>query len=210
MLKDKVQFQKGLSLRAFLDSYGSESQCEHVLLRIRWPHGLDCSASFCRLRSRRLLQRNRCKRQVSLLAGTIFQSTKLPLTTCFLAIYLLVQAKKEIPALELGRQLGVNNNIAWLLKHQLLQAMRERDLGRKLCGTVQIDDARGWREAGRQARSGLGKQEPPGDCGAGHRRHPAAGRAPAESSGKVPQGGTGSLGGGASQAGDSSTVGNRK
>ena len=163
MPKNKVQFQKGVSLRAFLDSYGSESQCEHALLQIRWPHGLDCpacgSASFCRLRSHRLLQCNRCKRQVSLLAGTIFQSTKLPLTTWFLAIYLLAQAKNGISALELGRLLGVNNNTAWLLKHKLLQAMRERDLGRKLRGTVQIDDAYmgGKKRGGKRGRGSENK-----------------------------------------------------
>ncbi len=39
-------------------------------------------------------------------------------------------------ALELGRQLAVNNNTAWLLKHKLIQAMQERDRGRKLRGIV--------------------------------------------------------------------------
>ena len=75
------------------------------------------------------------------MAGNIFQSTKLPLTTWFLAIYLLAQAKNGISAPELGCQLDVNHNTAWLLKHELLQAMGERDWGRKLRGTVQIDDA---------------------------------------------------------------------
>ena len=84
-----------------------ESQCEQALPWIRWPDGLDCpacgSASFCRLRSRRLLKCNRSKRQVSLVAGTIFQSTKLPLTNWFLAICPLAQAKNGISALDLGR-----------------------------------------------------------------------------------------------------------
>ncbi len=121
MPKNKVQFQKGLSLRAFLQRYGSESQCEQALCRIRWPRGLDCpacgSSSFCRLRSRRLLQCNRCKRQVSLLAGTIFQSTKLPLTTWFLAIYLLAQSKNGLSALALGRQLGVTSTCPLIRSH---------------------------------------------------------------------------------------------
>ena len=38
-------------------------------------------------------------RQVSLLAGTILQSTKLPIGTWFLAIYLLAQAKNGISTL---------------------------------------------------------------------------------------------------------------
>ena len=73
--------------------------------------------------------------------GTVFQATKLPLTIWFLAIYSLSQTKSGISALELGRKLGVNDNTAWLLKHKLMQAMRERDQRYRLAGTVQLDDA---------------------------------------------------------------------
>jgi len=146
MPKNRVQFQKGLSITDFLAGFGSEPQCEQALFQARWPDGLHCprcgSGKFCRLSTRRATwQCNCCKRQVSLLAGTVFQSTKLPLTTWFLAMYLLSQSKSGISALELGRKLGVNDNTAWLLKHKLMQAMRERDEGRRLEGTVQMDDA---------------------------------------------------------------------
>ena len=90
---------------------------------------------------RTTFQCNHCKRQLSLLAGTLFLATKLPLTTWLLAMYLLSQSKNGISALELGRQLGVNDNTAWLLKHKLMQAMRERDRTYRLGGTVQVDDA---------------------------------------------------------------------
>ena len=53
----------------------------------------------------------------------------------------LSQTKNGISALQLGRQLGVNDNTAWLLKHKLMQAMRERDRAYRLGGTVQVDDA---------------------------------------------------------------------
>ena len=146
MPKNKVQFQKGLSLPQFLADFGSEQQCEQALFDARWPNGLACprcgSAKFCRLATRRAtFQCNHCKRQVSLLAGTLCQATKLPLTTWFLAMYCLSQAKNGLSALALGRQLGVNNNTAWLLKHKLMQAMLERDHSYCLEGTVQVDDA---------------------------------------------------------------------
>ena len=146
MPKNKVQFQKGLSLTQFLLDYGSEAQCEQALFDARWPDGLNCprcgGARFCRLSTRRAtFQCNHCKRQLSLLAGTVFQATKLPLSIWFLAIYFLSQTKSGISALELGRKLGVNDNTAWLLKHKLMQAMRERDQRYRLAGTVQLDDA---------------------------------------------------------------------
>ena len=36
MPKNKVQFQKGLSLTQFLQDYGSEAQCEQALFAARW------------------------------------------------------------------------------------------------------------------------------------------------------------------------------
>ncbi|TKB12419.1 transposase, partial [Desulforhopalus sp. IMCC35007] len=42
MAKNKVQFQKGLSVGAFLSMYGTEKQCYEALFRIRWPEGYIC------------------------------------------------------------------------------------------------------------------------------------------------------------------------
>jgi hypothetical protein len=53
-----------------------------------------------------LRQCNRCRHQTSLTAGTIFEATKLPLTTWFRGIYLITQAKKGVSAMELHRHLG--------------------------------------------------------------------------------------------------------
>ena len=57
MPKNKVQFQKGLSLAQFLQLYGSEAQWEQTPFHARWPHGLSCprcsSNKFCRLSTRR-------------------------------------------------------------------------------------------------------------------------------------------------------------
>jgi len=54
--------------------------------------------------SRRRFQCNACHIQTSMTAGTLFASTKLPLTTWFLAIYLFGQAKTGLSALALKRQ----------------------------------------------------------------------------------------------------------
>jgi len=39
MAKNRVQFQKGLSLRALLDRYGSKGQCAEALFGWRWRRG---------------------------------------------------------------------------------------------------------------------------------------------------------------------------
>ncbi len=71
----------------------------------------------------------------------MFEHTKLPLTTWYLAIYLLTQSKNGLSAMDLLRQLGVSYNTAWMLKHKLMQAMRARDDSQPLGGLVEMDDA---------------------------------------------------------------------
>jgi hypothetical protein len=71
----------------------------------------------------------------------LFQSTHLPLTLWFLAIYLISQAKTGLSALALMRQLGVSYPTASLLYQKLMQAMSECDAQYTLVGRVLIDDA---------------------------------------------------------------------
>ena len=87
------------------------------------------------------LQCRGCRYQCSLVSGTVFESSKLPLPTWFLAMHLMTQAKNNVSALELKRHLGVSYPTAWLLKHKIMQVMVEREQGRQLTGRVEIDDA---------------------------------------------------------------------
>lgn len=163
MARNMVQFQKGLSLTDFLNKYGTEAACQEALFQLRWPDGFRCPdcghPSHCGLKSRPLIQCHRCHHQTSLTARTLFERSKLPLTTWFLAIYLLTQSKTDVSAMALARQLGVSYNSAWLLKHKLMQAMRERDDSTPLSGSIQVDDAfwGGERRGGKRGRGAAGK-----------------------------------------------------
>jgi hypothetical protein len=144
---NRIQFQHGLSMPEFLKDYGTEAQCERVLEAVRWPNGFCCprcgQAAHYVLRDgvRKVFQCNACRHQASLIAGTVFQGTKLPLTTWFLAIYLISQAKTGLSALALKRQLGVSYPTAWLIHHKLMQVMADREARYLLEGKVQVDDA---------------------------------------------------------------------
>ena len=56
-----------------------------------------------------------------------FDSTKLPLTVWFQAIYLMTQDKKGVSAMKLHRHLGISYNAAWRIRHKLMQVMMERE-----------------------------------------------------------------------------------
>ncbi|WP_155963337.1 IS1595 family transposase [Enterobacter sp. BIDMC 29] len=147
MMINGIQFQKGLSLPVFMQQYGTETQCEEHLIRARWPHGFHCprcghdaATQFMRTGTR-YWQCKACQRQTSLRAGTLMEHSHLPLTTWFLAIYLVTQSKTNIAALALMRELGNTWHAAWLLKHKLMEAMRQSEATKSLQGDIRIDDA---------------------------------------------------------------------
>ena len=165
MAMNRIQFQHGLSLPEFLRDFGTESQCAEAVRQARWPLGFRCpkcgGSAHCLISvdARHLFQCNACRRQTSLTAGSLFAATKLPLTTWFLAIYLISQAKTGLSALALKRQLGVSYPTAWLLHHKILRAMARCDDGRQLDGQVQLDDAYlgGERAGGKPGRGSENK-----------------------------------------------------
>src|SRR3954468_12309172 len=134
---------KGLSEAEFRERFGTEEACREALYGMRWREGLTClgcgGRSFCQLRTRKLFQCNRCKRQLPLTAGTVFQDSKLPLTVWFQAIYHLTQSEGGVSSIELGRRLGVERGTSWLMKHKLMRAMAAREAAeQKLSGRVEV------------------------------------------------------------------------
>ena len=114
MSMNRIQFQPGLSMPEFLKQFSTEAQCEAELEQARWPQGFVCPCcahtghSVFKVGSHKMFQCQDCRHQTSLIAGTLFQSTKLPLTVWFLAIYLICQAKTGLSSLALKRYLNVS------------------------------------------------------------------------------------------------------
>ncbi len=129
MSSEHGNVQKDGLLAAFLQDFGDERKCEDALYAARWPDGFECrgcgGGTCCRLRTRQLFQCNSCKNQVSLTAGTLFSWTKLPLTSWFLAIHLIMRSGHRISGAELSRRLGVNQNTALKMKRKILAALQD-------------------------------------------------------------------------------------
>jgi len=164
MARNRIQFQKGLSEARFMALYGTEDLCRAAIAHWRWPDGFVCPAcggtDHCIVGPRHLYQCNACRRQTSLTAGTIFNATKVSLTTWFRAMYLITQTKQGISSIELGRRLGTTQTTAWKIKTKLAEVMRiasERD---KLDGRIEMDDADlgGERGGGKSGRGSPGKK----------------------------------------------------
>src|SRR4051794_25611578 len=114
MAQNNVQYQQGFSLPESFEQYGSAQQCEALVRAWRWPEGFVCPRceggphSEFRREARLYFQCGSCRYQCSLVSGTTFESSKLPLPRWFLAMHLMTQAKNGVSALELKRHLGVS------------------------------------------------------------------------------------------------------
>src|SRR3954468_9062157 len=91
--------------------FGTDEQCREYLFRARWPGGFRCEGcghgDAYALRTRLVYECVACRKQHSLLAGTLFEQTKTGLARWFLATYLVTSSKGRIATAELKRQLGL-------------------------------------------------------------------------------------------------------
>jgi transposase-like protein len=180
MALNPIQFQRGMSIPEFLRSFGAEAQCAQALMQARWPQGFVCPRCATAEHyvvghgARKLFQCNGCRYQTSLTAGSLMEHTKLALTTWFLAIYLISQAKTGLSALALKRQLGVSYPTAWLLHHKINRAMTLQDSTHRLGGVVQLDDAYlgGERAGGKAGRGSENKVPLVAAISLNHKGHP--------------------------------------
>lgn len=148
MKMNRIQFQQGLSLNQFLAQYGNEQQCESVIESARWPQGFICPkcssnryGTYRRGKRVKVFQCKACRGQTTLTEGTIFHSSKIPLTTWFQAMFFQTQNKNNISILEFKRLIGVSYRTAWRIKHKLMEVMFEREQSTMLSGRIEIDDA---------------------------------------------------------------------
>lgn len=124
-------------------AFRSEEQCRRHLEKMRWPHGPrcpKCEAGAWRLSKRWLYECSVCHYQFSVLKGTIFERTHLPLTIWFKVIYLMTESKKGISACQIKRMFGIHYRTAWYLCHRIRTAMRTSDIAEKLMGVLEMDD----------------------------------------------------------------------
>jgi transposase-like protein len=120
----------------------SEAQCSEMLFRIRWPEGYRCprcrSSGYSVIRTRRLplYECVDCRKQCSVISGTVMERSRTPLSKWFTAAALI--AYGCVSAAYLARRIGVTYKTAWLMLHKLRDAMAGALEGELLTGLVRL------------------------------------------------------------------------
>lgn len=124
-----------------IEKFSSQKKCIQHLEQIRWKNGAICpycnSMHATPMAKEKRHKCSSCNRSFSVLVGTVFEATKLPLQKWFVAIFLVMDAKKGISSLQLARHLEVNKDTAWFLQRRIRTAMEETTL---LKGIVEVDE----------------------------------------------------------------------
>ena len=81
-----------------------------------------------------------CKSSFNVLAKTIFAKTKIPLQKWFLAIGIIVNAKKSVSSYQLSRDLDLNQRSAWYLQVRIRAEMTNKQGDILLRGIVEADE----------------------------------------------------------------------
>src|SRR5215203_6044549 len=138
MLKEQV-----MNLVSLVERFHDEEACRKYMEELRWPDGAKCprcgSDKLSRIKKRHQFQCNSCRYDFSVTAGTIFHDTHLPLWKWFLAVYLIVEAKKGVSANQLKRTIGTTYKTAWYLSHRIRDALKEVD-AQLLKGIIEVDE----------------------------------------------------------------------
>lgn len=94
-----------------------------------------------------------CQKHVRLRVGTIFENTKVPMLTWVRMIFLVMQGKRGISAMELKRQLKMSSyGTTWTMLHRIREALRQKDEEYKLQNVIELDGAVfGRKHTGNQA-----------------------------------------------------------
>src|SRR5258706_15158066 len=133
------------NLKELMTKLADEKVCRAYVEQMRWGGNPVCphcgETKPYRLKDGKAFRcRNKgCKKDFSITVGTIFENSKIALSTWLAAIYVLTGHKKGISSHQLARDLGVTQKTAWFLNHRIRLIMDIPD-PEPLDNVVEVDE----------------------------------------------------------------------
>jgi transposase-like protein len=81
-----------------------------------------------------------CRKQFSVLTGTIFHGSKIPVRTWVMVVFEMCASKNGVAAREIERKYGLSTKAAWFLLHRVREAMKRDPMAGLLSGRVVSDE----------------------------------------------------------------------
>src|SRR3954447_25830609 len=148
------------SIRKLMDEVPTEFDAYLFLERLRWERGVVCPHCGSIARhyylepangrsratrtgkpsQRRVWKCRDCRKQFSVLTGTIFHGTKIPVRTWLLVVFEMCASKNGVSAREIERKYDLTPKSAWYMLHRIREAMKKQPLSGLLTGRVVSDE----------------------------------------------------------------------
>lgn len=138
-----------MNLIETMKQFPNHESCIRHLEKIRWANGASCPHCGS-LRVNRKLDGDRvgrwackekeCRASFNVLAGTFLQGTKIKLEKWFLAINLIMNAKKSLSSYQLSRDLDLNQKTAWYMQQRIRSEMMRKEGKALLQGIIEADE----------------------------------------------------------------------
>lgn len=134
-----------MNLIDIFETFPTQQSCISHLEDIRWGDAPACplcaSSHVARKKEGQKVGRwncHTCKSSFNVLSGTIFEKTHVPLQKWFLAINLMLNAKKSLSSYQLSRALQLTQPTTWYMQQRIRSSMSQPD--RMLYSLVEADE----------------------------------------------------------------------
>ena len=142
-----------MTTRKLAPLFANEDKAIEFVESLIWPHGPVCPHCGGMEKAYRikanpekkvrygLLKCGHCRKQFTVRIGTIFEDSKIPMTTWLFIIFQMCSAKKGVSASQIHRMTGLSYKAAWFACHRIREAMKQEPLLGKLGGPGGIVEA---------------------------------------------------------------------
>ncbi len=138
-----IDFSKFNSIFELTKYFNSDERCRRAIRDSRWikndvvcPY---CGRHHCVERKDGRYRCPHCKRNFSVLVGTILENTKISLRKWFIAMYLISCHKKGISSVQLATDIHITQKAAWFILHKVRTLYKQYDTP-ALSGEVEMDE----------------------------------------------------------------------
>ncbi|MCP9753412.1 IS1595 family transposase [Ferruginibacter sp. HRS2-29] len=119
------------NLKELMQKMSNEDVCRSYMEEMRWQGAPFCphcnSTKPYRLKDGKTFRCSNkgCRKNFTVTVGTVFENSKVKLSTWMAAIYLCTAHKKGVSSLQLSRDLGITQKTAWFVLHRVRLIMSD-------------------------------------------------------------------------------------
>lgn len=137
-----------MNLIEVMERFPDQESCIAHLERVRWQNKPVCPFCGCIIKRKKECGEGRvgrfhcsaCKASFKVTHGTMFHGTKIPLQKWFMAIALILNAKKGLSSHQLQRDLALNQKTAWFMMVRIRAEMANKTNPIVLQGIIEADE----------------------------------------------------------------------